>query len=582
MTPESWAGDSGVVRLIGSADDSAAIHSRPAPYAVGSGIEIGPVRRRGLRRRGRHGRGLSRPRHRAGPRRRHQGPAPGSSLRRRCAAPPDPGSAHRLGAQPSAHRDRVRRRRRRRRPLHRDGVRRRPAAERADRRGPRSRRGAAHRHRRQRRAGAGPRRRHRPPRSQAGQRRRLRRRRAQGPRLRDRQAGRPAGRGDAARRDHHRAHRHGAALADQRLRRHARLRGARAGDRRQGGRAQRHLQLRLDALRDADRTARLPRRHRGRDDRRGARTPADAAARNRPGPAGRARAGRAALPAQGARAPVPVDRRCPGRAPGHRRRADQGAACRRARPRSPAVALARGRPRRRSGDRGGVRALVAESQRRAAPRPAARAVDHGVGDRVVGDVLAGRTAVRVRLGRRDPAAGRQLELRSVGTAGGRHRGAPDHRRSGRRAGTELVAGRALDRLPARTRRRDPAGPRRLPAGWYVATARRDPGGADRDQLAARRASVADHVDAGQPPRRVRPRRRTAGRHQRHRDRGTRRRRAARPDRAGGAPGAPRPGVLAGRDSSSPTPSAPARSTRPATSTSSTSMPASFRGRRRGG
>ena len=149
MTPESLAGDSGVVRAEWSADDSAAIHSRPAPYAVGSGIEIGPVRRRGLRRRGRHGRGLSRPRHRAGPRRRHQGPAPGSSLRRRCAPPPDPGSAHRLGAQPSAHRDRVRRRRRRRRPLHRDGVRRRPAAERADRRGPRSRRGAAHRHRRQ-------------------------------------------------------------------------------------------------------------------------------------------------------------------------------------------------------------------------------------------------------------------------------------------------------------------------------------------------------------------------------------------------------------------------------------------------
>ena len=174
-----------------------------------------------------------------------------------------------------------------------------------------------------RRAGAGPRRRHRPPRSQAGQRRRLRRRRPQGPRLRDRQAGRPAGRRGAAGRDHHRAHRHGAALADQRLRRHARLRGARAGDRRQGRRPQRHLQLRLDALRDADRTARLPRRHRGRDDRRGARTPADAAARDRPGPADRARAGRAALPAQGARAPVPVDRRCPGRAPGHRRRAGQ-------------------------------------------------------------------------------------------------------------------------------------------------------------------------------------------------------------------------------------------------------------------
>ena len=162
--------------------------------------------------------------------------------------------------------------------------------------------------------------------------------------------------------------------------------------------------------------------------------------------------------------------------------------------------------------------LVAESRRRAAPRAAARALDHGAGDRVVADVLAGRAAVRVRLGRRDPAAGRQLELRSVGTAGGRHRGAPDHRRSGRRAGTELVAGRPLDRLPARTRRRDPAGPRRLAAGRCVAAARRDPGGADRDQLAARRAGVADHLDAGQPPRRVRPRRRTAGRHQRHRDR----------------------------------------------------------------
>ena len=67
------------------------------------------------------------------------------------------------------------------------------------------------------------------------------------------------------------------------------------------------------------------------------------------------------------------------------------------------------------------------------------------------------------------------------------------------------------------------------------------------ELAARRAGLADHLDAGQPPRRLRPRRRTAGRHRRHRDRAARRRRAARPDLAGGAPGAPRPGVLARRN-----------------------------------
>ena len=204
-----------------------------------------------------NGRGLPRARHAARSRSRDQG-APARACRRRAPARPVRSRGARgLRARPPEHRDHLRDRDRRGRRLHGHGARARAdAGPAAEARTVACRRGAVHRDRGRRRARGGARGRHRPPRRQARERGAAAGRGRQGPRLRHREARERVGRD---------TRRHGGTHArrrpvdpDPRGRWHDRLHVPRAGDRRPGRPAQRHLRLRPAVVRDVDGPPGLP------------------------------------------------------------------------------------------------------------------------------------------------------------------------------------------------------------------------------------------------------------------------------------------------------------------------------------
>jgi len=199
-------------------------------------------------RRGGHGRGLHRPRHRARPARGPQVPVAAIHVPPRGADPLRARGAGRRGAQRRQHHRHLRDRRARGPALHRDALHRGRDPERSHRPRPAARRpGRRHRAPDRPRTRARPRRRHRPPGHQARQHPHRSERLREDPRLR------PG----------HRRRRHPGDGADHHDR-HRALHVARAGARRRGRRAVGHLLARVGPLRDADGAPALrgrPRRH---------------------------------------------------------------------------------------------------------------------------------------------------------------------------------------------------------------------------------------------------------------------------------------------------------------------------------
>ena len=285
----------------------------------------------------------------------------------------------------------------------------------------------------------------------------------------------------------------------------------------QGGRAQRHLQLRLDALRDADRPARLPA------------APTAAETIGEGTGTREAKPPREIVPdlsrvleqvrccAACARTPerrFQSDRRCPGRAPGHRRPRRVGPRQLAGRSASPAVPWLL-----RAGLAAGVATRSASrSVRLGSPRSASRSREprlepyHGTrGIEATSDVLAGRTAVRVRRRQRRRRPDGQPELRPVGYAWW---AAPRRARIASDQAPTMPSPRSwspdgpLDRH-LRGRRRTNRGPRRLPA-WAEASRPlvANPGGAGSEtnwlrgapasQMPGRRTAATSPSPAGGP------------------------------------------------------------------------------------
>ncbi len=212
--------------------------------------------------RGGHGRGLPRPRPQARPRGRDQGPPGGVRARRQPRRAVRARGAHARRGQPPRHRRDLRRRGRRRHPLHRHGARGGRHAGRAPGAGPLPVRDALRIARADRRGARGrPREGRHPPRPEAGEHQDHARERGQGPRLRP-------GQGDgAARTRGDMSQTPDARLGDSRPgrhRRHPRVHEPRAGARQGDRQAHGHLGVRLPALRDAVGQARLHGRDRAR------------------------------------------------------------------------------------------------------------------------------------------------------------------------------------------------------------------------------------------------------------------------------------------------------------------------------